>query len=218
MKKQILMSMLSAAALLALPAAQAAVVNIQATFDVNNPTWNAPYVRGYHNVFGSNKVISVGDIVDATWSFLPGQSLTFTAGSNGGSFVAANSINLNYIPYTPSIYTKINNYSFNLLGASSNITLDTPPWGYEHGVGQGMVGEATADLAANQSVTFTGFHARFTVAEMDNGSNNFYAGSFSIMPTNGVLAVAAVPEPETWAMMLGGLGLLGLARKRKNLA
>jgi len=36
---------------------------------------------------------------------------------------------------------------------------------------------------------------------------------------NGVAAVAAVPEPETYAMMLAGLGLLGyMARRRKQQA
>jgi len=33
----------------------------------------------------------------------------------------------------------------------------------------------------------------------------------------GTLNVSAVPEPETWAMMLGGLGLMGfMARRRKK--
>ena len=32
----------------------------------------------------------------------------------------------------------------------------------------------------------------------------------------GQLMIAAVPEPETYAMMLAGLGLLGFARRRKN--
>jgi hypothetical protein len=28
--------------------------------------------------------------------------------------------------------------------------------------------------------------------------------------------VSAVPEPATWAMMLGGFGLLGAATRRRN--
>jgi len=35
----------------------------------------------------------------------------------------------------------------------------------------------------------------------------------------GTLPVAAVPEPETYAMLLGGLGLMGfIARRRKQAA
>lgn len=35
---------------------------------------------------------------------------------------------------------------------------------------------------------------------------------------NGSISVSAVPEPETYAMMLGGLGLLGFVARRKNRA
>lgn len=31
-----------------------------------------------------------------------------------------------------------------------------------------------------------------------------------------LLGVAAVPEPETWAMLVGGLGLLGLVARRRR--
>ena len=42
-----------------------------------------------------------------------------------------------------------------------------------------------------------------------------------ISPTSGATAfgdgsaVALVPEPETWTMLLGGLGLLALTRRRR---
>jgi opacity protein-like surface antigen len=43
------------------------------------------------------------------------------------------------------------------------------------------------------------------------------AGSSITASYGGTLNVSAVPEPETWAMMLGGLGLVGfMARRRKK--
>jgi hypothetical protein len=49
--------------------------------------------------------------------------------------------------------------------------------------------------------------------EVDGKVNSAAAGSFS-----GNIRVAAVPEPETYAMLLAGLGLIGFtaARRRKN--
>ena len=45
------------------------------------------------------------------------------------------------------------------------------------------------------------------------GTTNSYSGSISI--TNGSPIAPPVPEPETYAMMLAGLGLLGFAARRK---
>jgi glycerophosphoryl diester phosphodiesterase len=44
-------------------------------------------------------------------------------------------------------------------------------------------------------------------------------GVFTDFPDTGVAALAAVPEPQTYAMMLAGLGvLLRLARRRPDAA
>jgi len=40
-------------------------------------------------------------------------------------------------------------------------------------------------------------------------------GVFTDFPDTGVAALAAVPEPETWAMLLAGLGLLGFKLRRR---
>jgi glycerophosphoryl diester phosphodiesterase len=41
-------------------------------------------------------------------------------------------------------------------------------------------------------------------------------GLFTDHPDVGVAAVAAVPEPETWALMVGGLGLIGALSRRRT--
>lgn len=45
--------------------------------------------------------------------------------------------------------------------------------------------------------------------------NNQY-GNYTTFTTNAVSAIAAVPEPETYAMMLAGLGLVGFAARRRR--
>ena len=41
-------------------------------------------------------------------------------------------------------------------------------------------------------------------------------GQFQLAPGSGQITITAVPEPETYAMMLAGLSLLGIAARRRN--
>lgn len=79
----------------------------------------------------------------------------------------------------------------------------------------------------NDSTTLSGLtgNGKFTASLNDvfktaGGGNVYYAGSAKVDAYATVTynyAVAAVPEPETFGMLLAGLGLLGVvARKRKS--
>lgn len=82
--------------------------------------------------------------------------------------------------------------------ASFSITLDNVA------VGTNTVGIST--YLANNTIAGQAF------------AHNQY-GNYSTFTTSAVSAIAAVPEPETYAMLMAGLGLMGfIARRRKNTA
>lgn len=58
-------------------------------------------------------------------------------------------------------------------------------------------------------------NTRSIYASILQGGNQVYA-NFNY--TNGKLIIAAVPEPETYALMLAGLGLVGFMARRRNRA
>ena len=82
--------------------------------------------------------------------------------------------------------------------ASFSITLDNVT------VGSNTVGIST-------------YMANGTIAGQAFAHNQY--GNYTTFTTSAVSALAAVPEPETYAMLVAGLGLMGLiARRRKNKA
>jgi hypothetical protein len=51
------------------------------------------------------------------------------------------------------------------------------------------------------------------------GANDFYGGQASLylfQTSGGIDDIVVIPEPSTWAMMLGGLALLIFIQRRKN--
>lgn len=85
------------------------------------------------------------------------------------------------------------------------------------GLGGGVLGSATLGISGEgqnririvgtAGEVFTGF--RITLAPVGGGVD-----ALSQVRLGGVAAVAVVPEPATWSMMIGGFGLMGAAIRR----
>lgn len=62
----------------------------------------------------------------------------------------------------------------------------------------------------NPALLGTSFSFRYFATGGGDGNTSFYVSSLDVTP------VAAIPEPETYALMIAGLGLVGfMARRRK---
>lgn len=103
--------------------------------------------------------------------------------------------------YSARPNTASNDLSFSL-GSLSGAVLQGVAGGSAHNWQQYR---GVADLGSSGSATLS-FYSR------NNGLVPSYGGSLDNV------SVTAVPEPETYAMLLAGLGLIGMVRRRKNKA
>ncbi|QDQ29176.1 PEP-CTERM sorting domain-containing protein [Chitinimonas arctica] len=92
---------------------------------------------------------------------------------------------------------------------------------YEHSGYRGLVDLGT--FAAGQTATVTYRFSQFTYLDKRRDCTIFCAEVFAAAEKTGVnqqrIISAPVPEPESYAMLLGGLGLIGaIARRRKAAA
>src|SRR5471032_2591258 len=106
------------------------------------------------------------------------------------------------------------------LGGDGSQNLSTPAgytaytwWGQDptsvYGVGKTAAFSILLGNVAvgSNTVGIATYLANGTIAGQASAANSF--GNYSTFTTNAVSAVAAVPEPETYAMLVDGLGLMG---------
>jgi len=148
---------------------------------------------------------------------------TTTSGSWFGSFSGAISANTSFLDHffftvpNPFTFTLVDPFSgpagnsfFGITGLNASLFNSTPaPVGYS---GANLVNPvASASLVAgNYDLQVSGTAGAFGGA---------YWGGATLVTNNSFLSppTAPIPEPETYAMMLAGLGLMGfVARRRKQ--
>jgi hypothetical protein len=70
-------------------------------------------------------------------------------------------------------------------------------------------------LGARSTLAGTQLSAFFTLTTKNN-PNNVPGGSNTPVFTLGSVSTPAIPEPATWAMLIGGFGLAGLSMRRRT--
>jgi len=169
--------------------AQAAVGTAAAPNTVQLGTLTAPVTLNYGNSFQAPTSQRFYD--DYTFTLSPAAALSsITASIDLGLFFGINNI-------SARLYQGSGPFS----GASTPIM---QAWSTPFSAGPGLTGSTTVISLASLAANIYTLEIRGDVVGMAGGSYS------------GVLNVSPIPEPETYALMLAGLGLLGFAMRRKS--
>lgn len=192
--------------------ASAAVVNLNATADLSLASVSATEVQaGEYFGFGSALPLShpfsvaTGDTFIYNLDFFGNQQLTVENLSLAWPLViTANYTQDTFIDMTGTL---------DLLGADNSVVATASKSNVD-----GMIHIAQvfygSDFGNPASVTFSGFRYTGVVTSQDISPRTYDSPSLWFQGTS--VSVTAVPEPESYAMLLAGLGLVGAVCKRRK--
>jgi hypothetical protein len=198
-------------------------------FNVNTTVadWNSV---GYNFIFGPGTADSSGAVGTfgqlSLWGPQNGAANGLPASSpTGGNFVAADAgFGVGAVSQTINGLTAGQQYNLNFSWAAAQQSGFTGPTTENWTVSLGNQTQSTPVFQntshgfsgwMNQTFTFTATGASEILSFLASGGSPGSVPPFSLL--DGVSLVAAVPEPSTYAMMLGGLTIVVFgARRRRN--
>ncbi|MEN9866378.1 MAG: hypothetical protein RL748_1968 [Pseudomonadota bacterium] len=213
MKKQSIVALFAVGAAFASNMALADTININQIFDLTAPDTQTASRFDISSDNFAPVLIHVGDIVNLNYSFSPNQALQVSSTGDTQFF----SIGLwqdtnsspNFGPFS------IDNASFALTGAHGSFPSSIPV-AAQSGASTNLAATLTGSFLPNGgTVNFTGMQATFTVTALQDNQTYFNASYFKVTG-NAVAVTTPVPEPETYAMMIAGLGALAFVARRKQ--
>jgi hypothetical protein len=219
MRRFTVLAAASAALLLASGAAQAANVTLNETLDISQPQNGGAFSgwRGF-GVFSPSYSfdLAVGDTVDMTVDFVGEQSLTLVNVSTLWLFNFVTAGDAQDVNATGTLQ---------LLDTQGNVILQsnslTDSEGSAH-FGQ-FFGPGDFAVLPN-TITFGGLRYQGTLNayeannpdETPGVTSRTYGDPDFAFTADSAVVNGAVPEPATWALMLGGFGLAGAALRRRR--
>ncbi len=217
MKKRFTKTALGLGMLFAAGSALADLITLNQTIHLPSPVdfYLGRAVFTNYALFPDSLIIRQGDTIDLTLNFAPGQSIRM--GSTGGEQAFAMDIYQDNNRNTPNTSNfTLSDISFNLIGAQGSFPASVNMASLAGGHTSLFINPHGHFLAAGQEATFTGMHARYTVSQLQNGQSYYFGTSLYAYADRLEVHAAPVPEAETWAMLLGGLGLLAVMRRRRS--
>lgn len=217
MKKRLAKTALGISMLFAAGSVLADIITLNQTINLPPPEdfYHGRAVFTDYALFPDSLIIRQGDTIDLTLNFTPGQSIHMS--STGGEQAFAMDIYQDNTRNTPNTSNfTLSNISFNLIGAQGSFPASVNMASLTAGHASLFINPHGNFLAAGQEVTFTGMHARYTVSQLQNGQSYYFGTSLYAYADRLEVHAAPVPEAETWAMLLGGLGLLAFIRRRRS--
>jgi hypothetical protein len=219
-----LKSLAAAAALLLSGLAGAAVVTVNA----------GPYTLSYDNAAASDFVLGAVTASGFEWSFkdvsvqsfgtglvskdllLPQFTVTANTGWNLGNMLSSSVGNVVFFEAGASATTSLTaGGSLSVLGGSTTVLPQTAlsksgtTSGYYFGAASGALNDATAFTVKDVKLVLTANAGAASFAAITAQSQNNLAFAFTA-------GAVPVPEPESYALLLAGLGAIGLFARRRQ--